>query len=141
MPPPTGDPSQQPREKSLSEVVEDVGVYPMDAFHFVQQGLAYAVDRFHGSARAEEPIESRHISGQQLCEGLRQFALSKWGMLARTVLKRWQITSTMDFGRIVYALIDAGHMQKTDRDSIEDFRNVYDFKTAFEAGYRIECKK
>ena len=44
------------------------------------------------------------------------------------------------FWKIVYALIEAGHMQKTDRDSIDDFRNVYDFKTAFEAGYRIESK-
>ena len=137
MPPPTNDPSQEPREKSLSEVVDEVGVYPMDAFHFVQQGLAFAVDRIHGRNVPVEP-EQRHISGQQLCEALRQFALSKWGLLARTVLRRWQITSTMDFGRIVYALIDAGHMQKTDRDSIEDFRNVYDFKSAFEAGYRIE---
>ncbi|HTL27848.1 MAG TPA: Minf_1886 family protein [Tepidisphaeraceae bacterium] len=138
MPPPT-DPSHEPREKSLSEVVEDVGVYPMDAFHFVQQGLAFAVECTHG--RGAEPGEHRHISGQQLCEGLRQFALGKWGMLARTVLNRWSITSTMDFGRIVYALIDAGHMQKTDRDSIEDFRNVYDFKSAFEVGYRIESHK
>jgi len=137
MPPPTNDPSQEPREKSLSEVVESVGVYPMEAFHFVQQGLAFSVDQIHAGNVPAEP-EQRHISGQQLCEGLRQFALTKWGMLARTVLTRWQITSTMDFGRIVFALIDAGHMQKTDRDRIEDFRNVYDFKSAFEAGYRIE---
>ena len=137
MPPPTDDPSQEPREKSLSEVVESVGVYPLEAFHFVQQGLAFSVDQFHGRNVPVEP-EHRHISGQQLCEGLRQFALSKWGMLARTVLTRWQITSTMDFGRIVFALIEAGHMQKTDRDRIDDFRNVYDFKSAFEAGYRIE---
>jgi uncharacterized repeat protein (TIGR04138 family) len=137
MPPPTNDPSHEPREKSLSEVVESVGVYPLEAFHFVQQGLAFAVDHIHGRNVPAEP-EERHISGQQLCEALREFALSKWGMLARTVLTRWQITSTMDFGRIVFALIDAGHMQKTDRDTVEDFRNVYDFKSAFEAGYRIE---
>jgi uncharacterized repeat protein (TIGR04138 family) len=137
MPPPTDDPSHEPREKSLGEIVESVGVYPLEAFHFVQQGLAFSVDHIHGRNVPVEP-EQRHISGQQLCEGLRQFALTKWGMLARTVLTRWQITSTMDFGRIVFALIDAGHMQKTDRDTIEDFRNVYDFKSAFEAGYRIE---
>lgn len=137
MPPPTDDPSQEPREISLAEVVESVGLYPLEAFHFVQQGLAFSVDRIHGRDVPVKP-EERHISGQQLCEGLRDFALSKWGLLARTVLRRWQITSTLDFGKIVFALIDAGHMQKTDRDTLDDFRNVYDFKSSFEAGYRIE---
>jgi uncharacterized repeat protein (TIGR04138 family) len=60
--------------------------------------------------------------------------------LARTVLVRWNVTSTYDFGRIVFAMVDSGLMQKTDDDSIEDFRNVYDFKTAFDAAYRIEIK-
>jgi outer membrane receptor protein involved in Fe transport len=49
-------------------------------------------------------------------------------------------TGTYDFGRIVFAMVESGLMQKTDDDSIEDFRNVYDFKTAFDAGYRIEIK-
>ena len=49
-----------------------------------------------------------------------------------TVLRRWNITSTLDFGRIVFALIEVKQMQRTEDDSIDDFRNVYDFKTAFE---------
>ena len=68
MPPPTDDPSHEPREKSLSEIVASVGVYPLEAFHFVQQGLAYSVEHIHG--KGAEPGEHRHISGQQLCEGL-----------------------------------------------------------------------
>ena len=73
-----------------------------------------------------------------MCDGLREFALSQWGLLARTVLRRWGISSTLDFGRIVFSLIEAGQMQKTPDDSVEDFRNVYDFRTAFESGYRIQ---
>ena len=72
--------------------------------------------------------------------GLREFALQRWGLMARTVLQRWNITSTFDFGRIVFAMVENDLMQKTDEDSIEDFRNVYDFKTAFEADYPIEIK-
>ena len=59
------------------------------------------------------------------------------GQAGATVLRRWNITSTLDFGRIVFALIAAGNMQKTDEDTLEDFRNVYDFKNTFETGYRI----
>ena len=61
--------------------------------------------------------------------------------LARTVLARWNIRRTYDFGRIVFAMVDNGLMQKTEEDSIEDFRDVFDFKHAFgEHAYRIELR-
>ena len=69
-----------------------------------------------------------------------QDALARWGLMAGAVLRRWGITSTMDFGRIVFVMIENGMLQKTDDDTIEDFRNVYDFRTAFEAKYRIPSK-
>src|SRR5689334_20631101 len=97
--PPLNEP---PKEKSVEEVAEEIGLYPVDAFEFVQRGLHYTVKKIHGEMR--DPEKSRHVSGQDLCEGLREFALTEWGMLARTVLRRWNINSTMDFGRIVFAL-------------------------------------
>jgi uncharacterized repeat protein (TIGR04138 family) len=131
-------PSDKPiQEKSVQQVVQDVGLYPPEAFAFIQKGLAQTVQKLHGKTR--DPKANRHVTGQDLCEGLREVALAEWGRLARTVLRRWNITATLDFGRIVFAMVEAGLMQKTDDDSIEDFRNVYDFRTAFEAEYQIPC--
>src|SRR5688500_16325815 len=131
-------PSEKPiKEKSVQQVVEDVGLYPPEAYAFIQQGLTVTVQRLHG--KQKDPKASRHVTGQDLCEGLREVALAQWGRLARTVLRRWNITSTLDFGRMVFAMVDAGLMQKTDEDSIEDFRNVFDFRAAFEAEYQIAC--
>jgi uncharacterized repeat protein (TIGR04138 family) len=130
---------EEPSVRTLAQIVDEVGLYPVEAYHFVEQGLAHAVKRLHGEADPDDPNPGgRHVSGQDLCEGLREMALAQWGLLARTVLKRWNITSTVDFGRIVFALIEGGRMQKTDADSLDDFRNVYDFRTAFEGEYRIE---
>jgi uncharacterized repeat protein (TIGR04138 family) len=129
---------QKERERTLEQVVAEVALYPMEAFEFVQQGLSFTMQRIHGEDAAERKGKSRHVSGQDLCQGLREFALAQWGMLARAVLRRWNVTCTLDFGRIVFAMIDARQMQKTDEDTIEDFRNVYDFKTAFDNGYKIE---
>jgi uncharacterized repeat protein (TIGR04138 family) len=145
MPPP---PEESLPQKSLQEIVQELGLYSLDAFAFVQEGLAYTVKKIHGgeSPRSKKaaapalPEKSRHIGGRELCDGLRELALSKWGLMARAVLARWGVTSTLDFGRIVFAMVDSGWMQKTDEDSLEDFRNVYDFKTAFDAGYKIEHK-
>lgn len=111
---------------------EKAGPYPLGAYEFVRDGLAHAVSLVHGDKTSNEKgDESRHISGQQLCFGLKDFALKQYGLLARTVLGRWSITQTSDFGRIVFAMIDAGLMRKTDEDSLEDFCGVYEFDEAF----------
>jgi uncharacterized repeat protein (TIGR04138 family) len=131
-------PSDKPtKEKSVHQVVADVGLYPPEAYAFIQKGLNHTVQKLHG--KLKDPKASRHVTGQDLCEGLRDVALAEWGRLARTVLRRWNITSTLDFGRMVFAMVEAGLMQKTEDDSLEDFRNVYDFRTAFEAEYQIAC--
>ena len=130
MPPP-----HEPKSQTLEKLADDAGLYPPPAFDFIEEGLRFTVHKVHG--KTIDPNASRHVSGAQLCEGLRELALTRWGMLARTVLSRWNITSTLDFGRMVFALINAGQMQKTDEDTLEDFRNVYEFRKAFEAGYRI----
>jgi uncharacterized repeat protein (TIGR04138 family) len=122
--------------KSLQEVVQAVGIYPAEAYHFVQQGLTYTVQKIH--AAQSDPEASRHVSGRDLCEGLRELALKQWGLMARTVLARWNITSTMDFGRIVFAMVEHQLLQKTENDRVEDFRQVYDFATAFEKNYQIQ---
>jgi len=143
--PPKKQHSKPVRQKSLQQLVEDVGLYPPEAYEFIQKGLSFTVGRIHGELKEADPDAkasdaSRHVSGQQLCEGLRDFALNQWGLLARTVLRRWNITSTLDFGRIVFALVDAGHMQKTDDDTLEDFKAVYEFRSAFD-GYRLGAAK
>jgi uncharacterized repeat protein (TIGR04138 family) len=47
------------------------------------------------------------------------------------VLERWGIHKTDDFGRIVFAMIDANLMRKSDEDAFEDFQRVFEFDEAF----------
>lgn len=118
----------------VKRIMQAAGGFSPRAYDFVRRGLDHTVRMVHGDAAADdpEPDESRHVSGQQLCIGMRDYAIERYGLLARTVLRSWGITKTDDFGAIVFAMIDAGHMNKTDRDAREDFRNVYDFDEAFE---------
>ena len=110
--------------------------YPLEAFLFVQQGLDQTVRNLHGEPDdediLEDPAESeRHVSGRQLCSGLRDFAVQQYGLMALTVMRYWGIHRCEDFGNIVFAMVDAGVMHKTDGDTIEEFQNVFDFKDAF----------
>lgn len=127
--------------KPLIQIAEAAG-YPVDAFLFVQRGLDFTVKRIHGNDPDPTPYadededeipQSRHVSGQQLCMGLRDFAKREYGLLARGVLARWNILQSEDFGRIVFAMVDGGMMHKTDEDTIQDFIDVFQFDEAFDS--------
>lgn len=121
--------SDQP-EPDLGKLMSRMGAYSPHAIQFVRDGLAHTVKVIHGDGeRAEE--DSRHITGQQLCLGLKDYAIRQYGRLAKTVLNHWGVRTTDDFGKIVFAMVEAGFMRKTEEDSLEDFRAVFDFDEAF----------
>lgn len=117
-------------EHTFEDVIRKDGRYPREAFAFMQEGLNRAVKKVHGEA--ELAPGKRHVTGRQLCLAMRELAVENWGLLARLVLQRWNIRATIDFGNMVYLLIDHDLMAKTEEDSIEDFRDVFDFAEAFE---------
>ena len=118
--------------------------YPPEAFAFVREALYLAAVHEHGpEPEMANPalLGRRHVTGQQLCEALRNLAIQRWGFLARLVLSSWNIHSTLDFGKIVYAMIDNELMQKTEGDSLEDFRDVFDFGSALRVSTEFELKE
>lgn len=96
------------------------------------KSLAKAID----GAGGPEKI-NRHVSGRELCWGLRDFALERWGLLARMVLESWRVCNTCDFGEIVFGFIDFDLMRKQPEDDVEDFKEVYSFQEAFEEPFYI----
>jgi uncharacterized repeat protein (TIGR04138 family) len=124
--------------RRLIEVIEHDGRYPVDAYRFLQEGLDYAVRRIHGpdagilkrrksqprDAKAELARHPHHVDGRQLCQGLLELAHERWGRLAGTVLQRWNIRRTDDFGEMVFVLVNHDFLQKTPNDRPEDFRDV-----------------
>src|SRR4051812_25754449 len=105
----------QTHRKSLEQVVEEYGRYPLEAFEFVRHGLNHTVEQIHGDVK-EKPQSVCHVSGRQLCQGLRNYAIQRYGVMARTVLHHWGVHKTGDFGKIVFAMVDSKLMHKTDDD-------------------------
>jgi uncharacterized repeat protein (TIGR04138 family) len=100
--------------------------YRLQAYEFVLHALNHTLQSLN---------EMRHITGVELAEGIRVFALQEFGPMAKHVLNSWGVMTTRDFGEIVFDLVDAGHLRKTDEDRIEDFEDCYDFAVAFERDY------
>jgi uncharacterized repeat protein (TIGR04138 family) len=69
--------------------------------------------------------------------GISEYALDQFGPMAMTVLHHWGIRQTLDFGKIVFALIGVKLLSKQPEDKLEDFDKVYDFAEVF-GKYKIE---
>lgn len=108
---------------------------------FEQDALPEDIETFIAEQGGPDAVLSRlnlHVDGKDLCHGLRDLACERWGLMAPAVLASWGIRNTLDFGRMVFALVDSDLLQKQPDDSLGDFENVFDFKSAFETNFRID---
>ena len=126
----------------IKKLLETDTRYPLEAYQFVREGLAYAHNVLHMGDEAAEPVGpemhgERHLTGQQLCGAIHQYAVDQYGYMAKTVLNNWGIKTTGDFGEIVYNLIQIGLMKKSKNDRREDFEDVYEFDKVFLQEFRI----
>ena len=108
--------------KIAEEICEKDPRYKPDSYEFVMQALHFTQRKLK---------KTGHISGKELSEGVRDFAVELYGPMAKTVLGHWSIGKTEDIGNIVFNMISAGLLSKTEGDSLDDFRGVFDFEAAF----------
>ena len=109
------------------------GRFAPEAFAFLFESLDHAV-KLAGRENAEGT--GRHVSGQELLAGLRQHAQEAFGPLAAAVWRAWGVHEALDWGRIVFLLVDSGMLNRQDEDRLEDFKHEFDFDEAFARHYR-----
>ena len=109
------------------------GPYATDAYRFLFEALDHA---FVLAGKVEAEGKPRHISGQELLEGLRQHALRIFGPLALQTWRSWGVTSSLDWGRIVFLLVDAQVLNRQESDRLEDFDDAFDYERFFVTDYR-----
>lgn len=119
------------QEEAFLKVIEKIrkkdSRYETEAYFFVREALDFT------SKMLNKPAEGvqRHVKGQELLDGIKDYAIQEFGPIALTVLTTWGIRRTEDFGEIVFNLVDNGVLGKTEEDSRADFAGGYDFQTAF----------
>ncbi len=118
-------------EEAVDSILEKDSRYAGDAYLFLRDALDFTIQELHDAGT----VESRHVSGPELLEGFRKYALQEFGPMVLTVLGEWGIHSCEGVGEMVFKLIESGAFGKTDDDSKEDFKDVYDFHEAFAKPY------
>lgn len=144
------------QEVSFEQALEQMGQrdprYARDAYLFVREALdftqkkALKAQRDARTGREEKqkenlsPLPVRHVTGQELLDGIREYALEQFGPMVPTLFEEWGIRSCADFGEIVFNMVEIGLLAKTEKDSREDFKSGYDFDEAFRKPFLPEGK-
>lgn len=109
------------------------GRYRPEALHFLFDSLETAV-RLAG--KDAESGSDRHVTGGELVAGLAEHARVQFGPLVPEVWRAWGIQSPMDWGRIVFLLVEEGLLRRQESDTLADFEIELDYQAAFVASYR-----
>ena len=112
-------------------IVKEDDRYTREAYGFLKEALDFTMDKERKRMGKAVSKTQRHVTGQELLEGVREYALEQFGPMAYTVLTSWGLERCEDFGDMVFNLIEYGVFSKNEDDTKEDFAAIYDFEEAF----------
>jgi uncharacterized repeat protein (TIGR04138 family) len=115
-------------DEELEKIVTKDSRYTREAYLFVREALDHTQKMIGKPSKDDVP---RHVSGQQLLAGIRDYALQQFGPMSLTVLNEWGVRRCEDFGELVFNMVENSLLAKTDQDSREDFKDGYSFEDAF----------
>lgn len=119
-------------DATLENILVNDSRYHRDAYLFVREALDFTQKQILKENRGQV----RHVSGQELLEGIKQLALQQFGPMAATVFEEWGVKNCRDFGEIVFNMVEINLLAKTEKDSREDFQKGYDFDETFRKPFR-----
>jgi uncharacterized repeat protein (TIGR04138 family) len=112
--------------RSLADIALRYGVFREPAYIFVLEALELAT---------RGQTAPRHVSGGDLLDAIKTLARDRYGVMATDVFESWGVRSTLDFGRIVFQMVEDGLLSKQDEDSLTEFIDKFDFRQVFEVEY------
>jgi uncharacterized repeat protein (TIGR04138 family) len=112
--------------RRLADIALRHGVFSEPAYAFVLEGLELAT---------RGQTAPRHVSGGDLLDAIKTLARDRYGVMATDVFESWGVRSTLDFGRIVFHLVEDGLLSKQDEDTLTEFIDRFDFRQVFEVEY------
>ena len=124
------------KNRDFNEVVDlilqDDARFTKGVYYFMREALDHTLNDLK---RRKKIRKTNHVSGQQLLEGIREYALEQYGPMTMTLLEQWGVNTCSDFGEIVFNLVEYGVFGKTENDQKQDFSKGYDFRMAFVQPY------
>jgi len=119
-------------QEAVEIVCQEDRRYNPEAYAFLRDSLEATIKR---RKKSKKEVLS-HVGAAELLDGFRLHALAEFGPMALMVLNYWGLTQTSDVGQMVFNLVQVGIFGKTDEDTVESFRDLFDFREAFVSPFR-----
>ena len=113
-------------EQSVVSILKRDKRFDPHAYFFLKDALDYTLKRIAESNGGQ----ARNVSGPELLEGCRDYALEQFGPMASTLMTEWSIRKCQDLGDMVFLLIEEQVFGKQDSDKQEDFSEIFDFQAS-----------
>ena len=121
----------------ILELSRELPHFAYEAYEFVSDAVSFTQRRLGRTPDGDEGETDHHVSGAELLRGVCDLAVITFGMMAPVVFKQWNVRTTDDVGRMVFDLIGVGCLSKSDRDTPEDFHDLFDLPQALADGFEL----
>lgn len=115
-------------DKIVDQIVKEDERYGKGAYFFIRQAIEFTFKRL--TEKNHRPLD-KHVTGKELLEGIRDYALEQYGIMTLSIFNHWRISQCADFGEIVFNLIEKKIFSKSPHDQKDDFKEYYDFHETF----------
>ena len=143
--PECGEPITRTLRRILGVVRPETGVWIRDALASVEArrlgavaakaGCTVDAVRFlcHAFNVAKGQPGGGRVTAGHVCDGVRDWAIRYFNDTdeAKELLAEWGITRSEDVGRIVFAMVQLGHMKAEEGETIRDFDGLFTLETLF----------
>jgi uncharacterized repeat protein (TIGR04138 family) len=119
--------------EALIQIVKDDPRYALEAYEFVSKAVVFTM-----LSLSRDKSSNHHISGQELLDGFRRYAIQEFGPMAGEIMKSWGFSNGSDIGNVVFNLVNRNLLGKTENDSLSDFKNGLDFERAFSEPFKTD---
>lgn len=116
--------------------------YAFEAYEFLCHALSFTSEGVNGPPTEESAGDAtiRHVSAEQLLEGVRRFALEQFGLMTPTVFREWGVATTADLGIMVKRLIEVGLWHRSPNDRFDCFEDGYDLGDGIVKDYELKLE-
>lgn len=124
-------------DAQILELCREDSRFAYEAYEFVSDAVTFTQDRLGRATERGDTSDDRHVSGAELLRGTCELAVREFGMMAPVVFKQWGVRTTDHVGEIVFKLIKAQRLSKSERDAPDDFNGLFDLHEALKSGFEL----
>ena len=107
------------------QIATSIGV-PLDGISFIYDAFEHAQQRTPNESGEGEHV-LHHITAAELCNSFVRLAQDTFGKESASALNSWNLASSEQLGRAIYALINCKVFQQQESDLPSDFDGRFDF--------------